>query len=1023
MTAYREPVLSRLVLKNLVQRPLRYVLTSFAIVFSVAAVSAVFIFTGGLRSTFDQLAQNIESGYDIAVQPTSIFGNDGANLVPVDHLDIIDSVPGVLAAQPRIVDVPVIPVDGDDELIFAPAGPNLGVLWGERSPNTSLFLQTGERPEGTEQFALDIDTFDAGNFVVGETYTIDFSSDVAIGRTFELTGTFTFANPDRNALVGAAIVAFDEPTALELLTAGEGFSDIVVVLEADADQLATIDALVEVVNDDLQVRTQAEVLEETQGNFGEILTIFQTVLSVFAFIIAGVSGFLIYNVFSITLGQRIQELGLLRAVGAFGSQVTNMMIGEAVLLGVISTAIGIPGGLGLAFLLREALVALGFPDNTGLPITAGAIIAALVVGIGITVGSATIPALQAKRVPPIAALRDSPENEDFVTRIPPALGIPAALGLIALFALLFTVDGWIPSLIIALGIGILSWVAAKFVSPIAPRFMVIIVGIAVLLIGAFIDAELSKTFATIGGGAMVTIAGAIMAGPLVAKPMTNLLGRTPSIIVCGLLGLVFAIASVGALVGAIGIAATGVPNSIIDATGEDIPAVGIIAPLIAGTVIFGVIGYGMIRTAWGGLGLALQLARANAARNPQRTSTTAAAMMIGLTLVTTVTVVGDSIKASVSDAFDTSITSDFTITGPQSQPGGAPFAATARERVLALDEVETVVPFRFAFPAAWATSASGELRAEDFIEFLPIILQLLDDGADLSPEELLAFQQELGTDVELNSAGATDFDTLELVVDPGFIERDPELAELDNAIYLFEEVAEDGGLEVGDTFSALFADLESEDLVVAGIYDNGFVLGDRVVKIDFWEQHLPATDNLLSVVTASGVSEDAARAAIEAELEVDFPALEPQTTEEFAAQAQLQLNQLLATVNVLLGLSALIAALGILVALSLAVFERTREIGLFRAVGSTRAQTRWIIRWEGVIIAAFGGFLGIILGVLIGVLAANNLPDVVANRVSVPVTTLAIYLISAGLTGLAAAVFPAWIAGRMNILDAISADG
>ena len=733
--------------------------------------------------------------------------------------------------------------------------------------------------------------------------------------------------------------------------------------------------------------------------------------------------FLIYNVFSITLGQRIQELGLLRAVGAFGAQVTNMMIGEAIFLGVISTAIGIPGGLGLAFLLREALVALGFPDNTGLPITAGAIIAALVVGVGITVASATIPALQARRVPPIAALRDSPENEDFVSRIPTPLGIPAILGVIAGFVALFVVDGWVLGLVISVAIGALSWVAAKFISPIAPRFVVLIVGVAVLLIGAFSDRELSKTFAVIGGGAMVMIAGAIMAGPLVAKPTTNLLGRTPSIVLCGLLGLAFSIASVGSLVGAVAIAATGVPNAVIDATGQDIPAIGLIAPLVVGAVIFGVIGYGMIRTAWGGRGLALQLARANAARNPQRTSTTAAAMMIGLTLVTTVTVVGDSIKASVSDAFDTSITSDFTITGPQSQPGGAPFAAAARARVLALDEVESVVPFRFAFPAAWATSTSGELRAEDFSEFLPIILQLLDDGADLSPEELFALQEELGTDVEFNSAGATDFDTLELVVDPGFIERDLELAALDNAIYIFEEVAEDGGLEVGDTFSALFADLESEDFVVAGIYDNGFVLGDRVVRIDLWEQHLPATDNLLSVVTASGVSENAARAAIEAELEADFPALDVQTTEEFAAQAQLQLNQLLATVNVLLGLSALIAALGILVALSLAVFERTREIGLFRAVGSTRAQTRWIIRWEGVIIAAFGGFLGIVLGVLIGVLAANNLPDIVANRVSVPVSTLAVYLISAALTGLAAAVFPAWIAGRMNILDAISADG
>ena len=126
------------------------------------------------------------------------------------------------------------------------------------------------------------------------------------------------------------------------------------------------------------------MIERTQGDFGQILSIFQTVLLVFAFIIAFVSAFLIFNVFSITLGQRIRELGLLRAVGALGSQVTQLMIGEALLLGIFSTIIGFPGGLGLAWLLRTALIALGFPDNTGLPITALAIAGAIFVGVVIT---------------------------------------------------------------------------------------------------------------------------------------------------------------------------------------------------------------------------------------------------------------------------------------------------------------------------------------------------------------------------------------------------------------------------------------------------------------------------------------------------------------------------------------------------------------------------------------------------------------------------------------------------------------
>ena len=245
---------------------------------------------------------------------------------------------------------------------------------------------------------------------------------------------------------------------------------------------------------------------------------------------------------------------------------------------------------------------------------------------------------------------------------------------------------------------------------------------------------------------------------------------------------------------------------------------------------------------------------------------------------------------------------------------------------MALDEVESVVPFRFAFPAAWATSESGELRAEDFIEFLPIVLQLLENSDNLDVEELLALQDQLGTDIELNDAAAVDFATLDDHVDPEFVERDLELSALPNAIYIVDEFAEEKNLSIGDTFSALFIDLQSEDLVVAGIYENGFVLGNRVVTLELWERHFPgASDNLLTVVTASGVSEEDARAAIESELADDFPIVEVQNREEFAAAAELMINQTLATVNVLLGLSGIVAALGILIALSIGVRTHARD--------------------------------------------------------------------------------------------------
>lgn len=1014
-------MLFRLVRKNLVQRPLRYALTSVAIIFSVASVSAVFIFTGGLRTTFGELAENIESGYDIAVQPNAPFGDDGFLTIDVDHVERIEPIDGVLAVQPRVRVPNVFPQDGSGEISFAPAGPNLGVIWGDRSPNARLFLQEGERPTQPDQFAIDVDGFADGDYEIGERYQLRTPSGAGNDQTFELTGTFTFANPDRNALVGALIVAFEQDTAVELLTEGRGFTDITVNIEEGANLETVMAAISEVVDEGVRVRSQEDVLAETQQQFGEVLDIFQTVLLVFAIIILFVSAFLIYNVFSITLGQRIRELGLLRAVGAMGTQITRLMIGEALALGVMATIVGIPAGVGLAFLLRAALIALGFPDNTGLPLSGFTILWAIFTGVGVTLLSAIWPSIQARRVSPLSAMRQGADQSDLLAIENRAIGAVLAGVGAALLPVAFLLNGWAPRLFLpVLSAGLLFAGVLLFARRRSP-FVLFPYGVILLLISLFGSFELGETFGLVGAGALVALLGANLLNPLLSRPVTALAGRGPTMIVIGIAGLIFGAAGVGAVVGAVGVVAAGVPDAVVDATGRSFSSAALAVPLLLVGIVLIITSYGTLRTAFGARGLAGRVARANAGRNPQRTATTAAALMIGLTLVTAVTIIGDSIKSSVADALDSSVTADWLVQGSRGGPGSA-FPALAGERIRALDEVESVVPFRSSF-AAWATSESGELNAADFITFLPLVLQILEGDDVLTTDELLDLQDQLGTDIEVNGATAVDFGVLDDHIDGEFIDRDPELAALANAIYLHDGVAEAQGLVVGDTFSVLFVDQQSEDLIVAGIYANSFILGDRVVTLELWQRHFEGNeDNFLTVVNASGVANEDARAAIEAIVEEDFPTLEVQDRAEFAEAAELQLNQTLATVNVLLGLSAVIAALGILVALALSVFERTREIGLFRAVGSSRAQTRWIIRWEGVIIAIFGGVIGVVLGVGLGVLVTAKLPEILVTQITVPVPTLAAYVVFAALTGLAAAVFPAWVAGRMDILEAISTE-
>lgn len=176
--------LFRLIGKNLLQRPLRYLLTGFAIVFSVAAVSAVFIFTDGLRATFSDLATNIESGYDIAVQPQVGFGDSSlAPTVPLDVRDVVASQPGVLAVQPRVVGIGVVAIDGEGEPTFAPSGPNLGVLWGDELPTTRYFVQDGRRPTSADEFALDLDAFEDGAYVIGDRYTVQLPTETESGAS------------------------------------------------------------------------------------------------------------------------------------------------------------------------------------------------------------------------------------------------------------------------------------------------------------------------------------------------------------------------------------------------------------------------------------------------------------------------------------------------------------------------------------------------------------------------------------------------------------------------------------------------------------------------------------------------------------------------------------------------------------------------------------------------------------------------------------------------------------------------
>lgn len=368
------------------------------------------------------------------------------------------------------------------------------------------------------------------------------------------------------------------------------------------------------------------------------------------------------------------------------------------------------------------------------------------------------------------------------------------------------------------------------------------------------------------------------------------------------------------------------------------------------------------------------LARNNAVRNPRRSASTAQALMIGVGIVAFFLVINASLRASIDETLDESFHGDFVVDSGTFGVVGLP--TEVAERIGDQSEVELVAPFRFV-----PVSVRGDATA----------VVGTDPGAfDLLDTRILR--------------GAGDLAPGEVVVESG--------------------VADEEGLAVGDRVEFDFLDTGERPLTVAGIYEpvaaNGPTMGDYVVGLDEIAAAAPAaTDLQVFVELVDGA--DAAEVEPALERLVDpYATAEVQSIDEYKDMIAGQLDVVLLFVLGLLGLAIVIALLGIANTIALSVLERTREIGVLRAVGMGRGQLRSAIRWEAVIIAVFGTALGLAFGLLGGWALFNALPaDEGFSTFDIPVGLLVVVAVVAGALGMFAAVGPAWRASRLDPLEAI----
>ncbi|MEV0979376.1 FtsX-like permease family protein [Streptomyces sp. NPDC049915] len=372
------------------------------------------------------------------------------------------------------------------------------------------------------------------------------------------------------------------------------------------------------------------------------------------------------------------------------------------------------------------------------------------------------------------------------------------------------------------------------------------------------------------------------------------------------------------------------------------------------------------------------LARRNALRSPKRTAATAGAMMIGVAVVSLFTVFGASLKATMDQTVSRSFAGDVAVSTPSFGAGGSGLSPKLAPAIARLPEVDTAVGL-----GRGVAQVDGEGRA----------LTVTDPAA-------LARTFDLGTvRGDLRDLGG-------------------------DGIAVTRAEADRQGLKPGDTAELTFTDGRKQPFTVRAVYGQSELAGDYVITRAAWAPHRTQdSDTLVAVSFRDGVSAGAGKAAVQ-KVAAQYGDPEVQTRDEYAQSSAGGIDMMLTLVYALLALAVLIALLGIANTLTLAIHERTRELGLLRAVGQTRGQLRAMVRWESVLVAAFGTVGGLGLGAFLGwvlVQASDGASDS-AFAFALPPAQLAVVALVGLAAGALAGLRPARRAARLDVLRAIATE-
>nr|BFD88938.1 ABC transporter permease [Kitasatospora sp. Xyl93] len=849
----------RTALRNVLAHKARLLMTVLAVMLGTAFVAGTLVFSDTVGNALR--TQNSKSYTDIAVtvsdREAAGFGYDHGDRA-VDSPTLTEETRAKVAALSGAAEVRGV-VSG-----FAGIADRKGALIGNGFSTTGTNyvpgadgtdprypLVEGRGPKDATEIALDARTAAKGGYQVGDTVRVAVNGPV---MQLKLTGTVHTNDP--RVVAGGSLAAFDTATAQRLYLSPGRFAELDVKARPGTDDAALLTAVRQAVpqGDSIEARTGRELADEQDEMIRKGTTFLTTFLMAFAGIALFVGVFIIANTFTMLVAQRTKELALLRAVGATRRQITRSVLVEALLVGLTASVTGLLAGIGIAVGLKSLLngpMDANLPDGP-LIVAPGTVVAALAVGVLVTVLAAWLPARRASRIAPVAAMSSAEQ--------------PA------------TQKG----LLVRNTIGLLFSLA----------------GLAALAAGVG-----GKEVKLVGVGAGALLIGVFVLTPLLSRPL-----------------------------------------------------IALIAPLL--------------RTLYGAPG---KLAEENAIRNPRRTAATASALTIGVTLITSLTVIGASVNEAVDKAAATDLKADYTVAMQNFSPL-SPEIATQIAKA----------------PGVGVVSAERSMSVrtgpnEDDSEWITAV-----DAATID---------QLAT-VKVTEGSADALRQGRLLVSSGR--------------------AEQAGYKVGDTLAVTYPDGVKGSLTVGGILEANTALASIVAPEAVVGPHAKPGSGLEKVLVkgTDGATPELKQALRDAS--GGNPLIAVKGEKEIKAENRKMVTGILNMMYGLLGMSVVIAVLGVVNTMAMSVFERRREIGMLRAIGLDRLGIRRMVRLESLLIALFGGLVGVGLGVLVAWAGVRTLADSLKDITTVvPPVQIAGFLLAAAVIGLLAALWPAHRAAKLDVLDSI----